>query len=346
MKKRISLLLVFIMIITLNSCGKDGSSSESSVAVTEATVNQVILDYGDEQAFEAALNNGDDLVGKTVVFKAGEIHPDSKLGYNIWSGEHLNFVSKDDPGIKVGDSVAVRITKVENMFTDSWVLNYEKVENAVSGDSTIHYDTMKGKATEKELELVSSGRYVQKQAVGDTIYITAYLKIHNPNTDLIAEFPAADVTVYSKDGKVLTTENQVGSQIMPNDTITLCVLVSVYKDDYYDDISMEVVLSCSRYLKQSNTYKGAKTTDFVISNVSSTKGDYSGRITGEITNQFNSELDDVYVSLVLSKGDKVSYVAFTFVSNLGAGQKKAFEFDIPKDIDEYDDISIEAMEWS
>ena len=150
MKKRISLLLVFIMIITLNSCGKDGSSSESSVAVTEATVNQVILDYGDEQAFEAALNNGDDLVGKTVVFKAGEIHPDSKLGYNIWSGEHLNFVSKDDPGIKVGDSVAVRITKVENMFTDSWVLNYEKVENAVSGDSTIHYDTMKGKATEKE----------------------------------------------------------------------------------------------------------------------------------------------------------------------------------------------------
>ena len=68
-----------------------------------------VIDYGDAEAFEAALNAGENLEGKIVQFEAVEIHPDSKLGYNVCAGNLLG----------------------------SWIINYEKVDNAVIGETTI-----------------------------------------------------------------------------------------------------------------------------------------------------------------------------------------------------------------
>ena len=101
-----------------------------------------MIDYGDAESFEAALNEGKNLEGKVVRFVAGEFHLDSKLGYNVWVGEHLNFVSSRNPDIQDGDTVTVRTTTVENMM-GSWVINYEKVDNAVVGEDTITYSKPK-----------------------------------------------------------------------------------------------------------------------------------------------------------------------------------------------------------
>jgi len=120
-KIRLVLTMVFsLMVFSLAGCG----------------ATKVVADYGNAEAFEAALNNGENLEGKIVSFTAGEIHPDSAAGYDIWAGEHLNFVSATNPDVKEGDIVTVRATTIENLL-GSWLIAYEKVDNVVIGDTTI-----------------------------------------------------------------------------------------------------------------------------------------------------------------------------------------------------------------
>ncbi len=84
-------------------------------------------DYSDEYYFEQALNSGEDVVGKIVCFTADDIRTNTLWGYNIWSGEHLNFVSDNNPKINVGDTVTVKINKV-NKILGSWIIEYEKIK--------------------------------------------------------------------------------------------------------------------------------------------------------------------------------------------------------------------------
>ncbi|MBO6242316.1 MAG: hypothetical protein J6O61_16050 [Butyrivibrio sp.] len=95
-----------------------------------------VLDYGDAESFEAALNAGENLEGKTVRFYASELHPDSAMGYNVWAGEHLNFISSRNPDIKEGDIVDVKATEITSTM-GSWFIKYEKIGDAVIGDNTI-----------------------------------------------------------------------------------------------------------------------------------------------------------------------------------------------------------------
>lgn len=170
--------LVFVMCLamTLCSCGETQESDLSaetqqseSEAVTEKETESkteketeqaeteketkgeesCTLDYGNDKAFETALNNGETLDGKTVRFTAKEIHPDSALGFNIFGGEHLNFVFESDPGVKEGETVCVRAKKVEP-FADSWVISSEIVD-AVEGDGTIN-EVAAQEETEAEAE--------------------------------------------------------------------------------------------------------------------------------------------------------------------------------------------------
>ena len=91
-----------------------------------STAQAVKPDFADAASFEAALNNGDDLTGKTVQFEVKELVPNSALGYNLQAGEHLNFVSSDNPGVKAGDKPIVRVVKVASAL-GSWMITYEKV---------------------------------------------------------------------------------------------------------------------------------------------------------------------------------------------------------------------------
>ncbi len=120
--KRLLGTISVLMIIVVSIVGCGGS--------------KVPIDYADAESFEAALNAGENLEGKVVQFTAQELHPDSISGYNVWAGEHLNFISSRNPDIKAGDTVVVRATTIESMF-GSWLISYEKVDNAQITDSTI-----------------------------------------------------------------------------------------------------------------------------------------------------------------------------------------------------------------
>ncbi|MCR5503256.1 MAG: hypothetical protein K6F53_09620 [Lachnospiraceae bacterium] len=110
------------------------------------------IDYGDAESFEEALNDGEDLEGAVVRFEALELHPDSAMGYDIWAGEHLNFISSRNPKVKEGDTVVVRATRIENIL-GSWIIKYEIVNNAEADKNTItKKDKKTSRASEKEEE--------------------------------------------------------------------------------------------------------------------------------------------------------------------------------------------------
>lgn len=104
------------------------SIEEAVVTATESKNNNADdkgVVYANENDFEAALNSGTDCTGATVTFIAGELQPDSAYGYNIWSGQHLNFVSATNPNVAKGDVVTVKVTNVISTL-GSWIIYYSK----------------------------------------------------------------------------------------------------------------------------------------------------------------------------------------------------------------------------
>ena len=139
--------LAFIIFLVVLISNKNGSISNAKI------------DYENEQIFEDALNDGEQVVGKVVVFRADELHPDSALGYNIWSGEHLNFITDGDPGILQGEEVTAKVLNVTK-HSVSWRIYYEVLSHKMSNkeyqdeiiEEKTERETKKEKTTEKKTE--------------------------------------------------------------------------------------------------------------------------------------------------------------------------------------------------
>lgn len=107
------------------------------------------VDYGDAAAFEEALNRGENLENKTLMFTVTELHPDSALGFNVCGGEHLNFISSRNPDLKVGDTAGVKATEITSLL-GSWIIKYEIIDNPIIGDNTIVSSAQEGNASEEQ----------------------------------------------------------------------------------------------------------------------------------------------------------------------------------------------------
>lgn len=110
MKKIICFLCAALLLLSLVGCGS----------------KTVTPDYEDVAAFESALNAGEDLTGKTVRFTVNVFEPASAFGYNMQTGEHLNFCSASNPKVSVGDTVTVKVEEVTSML-GSWIISYKMV---------------------------------------------------------------------------------------------------------------------------------------------------------------------------------------------------------------------------
>ena len=122
-------IAVCILIVVLNNSNKTVPLSTESVinqAQPTKSETEVLIEYSSDHEFEVALNHGKNPIGAIVHFVAREVHPDSVYGYNIWAGQHLNFVSTYDPHVKAGDNVTVKVTAIET-FMGSWIIRYEKI---------------------------------------------------------------------------------------------------------------------------------------------------------------------------------------------------------------------------
>ena len=341
MRKGIKKVISFMLILALSMsiCGCGGNS-------------KVSIDYGDAESFEKALNAGENLEGKVVRFTALEFHPDSAVGYNVWAGKHLNFISSRNPDIKAGDTVVVRTSEITSSL-GSWFIKYEKVDNAEVTDATISVGNTSsfavgaGTSTNvKPLKMTDYGWFIDEvSSYDDRAYIHFCTLIYNPNESLIAKFPKAIVTVKNGDGSILATEEQTGSIIMPGDTITLCGMFSMPTEGVTDDARILFDVAWSDFTSGNTSYDAVKTTDFTFSNVSEKSSSNENFITGEITNNSSIDLGMVNLSIVLRKDGKIVYMENTFVDGLKSRKTKAFEFQRYHNWPEHDTIECSAMTW-
>ena len=84
-------------------------------------------DYPNAEEFELALNSGEDVVGKTVTITATDVHVSPIAGYNVWAGEHLNFMFDKHPGFNSGDAVTLKIVECSSLL-GSFILKAEVVK--------------------------------------------------------------------------------------------------------------------------------------------------------------------------------------------------------------------------
>ncbi|MGN0447228.1 MAG: hypothetical protein ACI4GC_01630 [Acutalibacteraceae bacterium] len=112
MKKLFTIILAFTLALSLVACGGN---------------TEIKVDYENEVTFEEALNNGEEMTNKTVTFTVNELSPNSAFGYNLQTGEHLNFCSPNNPGVKVGDTITVKVTEVSSIL-GSYIISYEIIK--------------------------------------------------------------------------------------------------------------------------------------------------------------------------------------------------------------------------
>lgn len=111
------------------SCSSSGISIKTIIGPSSVEDKEnptdYTLDYNDSQSFEQALNNGTKVNGKIVQFNVVEYKPDSSLGINCWSGEHLNFISENELSVSAGDIIIGRVKSEPTKVLGSWQIYYE-----------------------------------------------------------------------------------------------------------------------------------------------------------------------------------------------------------------------------
>lgn len=123
-------------IFTIEFHSPEGSGGNNA----EDNTTEYTIDYTDAESFESALNDGAKVNGKIVQFDVVEYKPDSAMGINCWSGEHLNFISQNEADAKKGDIIVGRITEEPSKVLGSWKIPYEPL---VIGGEKVEADTNK-----------------------------------------------------------------------------------------------------------------------------------------------------------------------------------------------------------
>lgn len=198
-----------------NKSSKEPTSTQSvgvneESEITSVENNNYTIDFKDATSFESALNDGKDVNGKIVRFDVVEYKPDSKMGINCWSGEHLNFISDTRLNVKKGDIVVGIITQEPWKLFDSWIIPYKVIETYPGGKNeqeTNEETTAEVKESEtKEPETKEPETKEPETKEPETItkpsseYEKAYIrKLSNYSLYMMFDEDAKKVTYFSTD---------------------------------------------------------------------------------------------------------------------------------------------------
>ena len=318
--KRGLFALVMCLSLTLCGCGNNeqtedaGTSSAEAQQSEDVSAEEVMIDYGDAESFEAALNEGKNLEGKVVRFIAGEFHPQSKLGYNVWAGEHLNFVSSRNPDIQEGDTVTVKTTTIENM-AGSWVINYEKVENAVITDDTVTY------SKPKETTAATTTAKPKTTTVATTTAKEETTEAETSAPDEPAEEKAENTYEHNEYYDIVETssfQNSIGTTIVihkvlakKNVSVSATLLAYASDGSVIGKSSDDITLTEGKYNFFRYSFDGDVSSANIQANAQAKKDSF---MTGERNAvemvQYNMSGDDLYVTFEQTGDELGSFAKF------------------------------------
>lgn len=329
-----------------NNCGTAKPSQTSDTSYT--------IDFESEVEFEAALNRGEITTGKVVRFKADSIHPQSAPGFNVWSGEHLNFITARPVDVKAGDIVIARITDVVSSM-GSWFLSYEILgKEAVDVDDSVAAaaaaePTLTPNPTEpiKSLEsvtLVESSGDVQVVEGGWDLtsgYLYYAAKIRNNSETNAVMFPTIRITARDASGGLVGTTDQVLMEIRPGQELVWAGLgfeisetpanveFQVLKPDSYNIVS-PTALSHADYQPLVVESSSLKDT----------------RLLCEISNPNDYDIGMAAVTVVFRNSDGALLAGDTgYIDDLPAGGKAPFDMSYLSKSIVHSDYEVYACPW-
>lgn len=218
-------------------------------------------------------------------------------------------------------------------------------ESATNVISTNKKDVEKEEKDEGELEIVDSGYTVMDpNSIGD-IYLTYAVTIKNNNKKMAADFPVITVTGRNEDGSILFSEEHTLGTILPGDTVS-------WGDDCIDckgkkPANVEITVDGADFVKPEQAMNvAALSSDFTIENLSEVSGEYDNSVTGEITNNSDTDFESVAVTVILKNQGKIVGGYTGYADNLSAGKQSAFDISsFASDLPAHDSIEVVAQGW-
>ena len=209
----------------------------------------------------------------------------------------------------------------------------KEVSNTIKKDS----NTIKAEKSE-EIKAPSVGDYGYVVVQGSNQYYVEYAYEMTNENQFDIEFPTVKITVKDESGAILTTDEDVRDHIAAGDTVAQAGQVAC------DSIpaSIEIVGIEPDEYNIIDAGSTSATTDFTISNLSL----QSESVTGEITNDSDSDYDSVTITALYkdADGNIVTGATDYYTNKISAGETTAFEiycmFD-PGDFD-YETVTVTA----
>ena len=179
--------LLVAMGMSTAACSSNSNKSNSTVQSSKSvhkkkTVKLPKPDYVTAEDAEAALNAGKVLEGKTVRFRVNDLRPKSAFGYNLETGEHLNFVSPHNPKVKVGDVVIVKVKEVTSTL-GSFVIKYSNLHKVpLNSLSKSEKEKLSGKTNTENKSNVDNNSSSQQSSSQQTTAQSSSSTVQNSNT--------------------------------------------------------------------------------------------------------------------------------------------------------------------
>ena len=218
-------------------------------------------------------------------------------------------------------------------------------DSATNVISTNKKDTEKEEEDQGELEIVESGYTVMApNSIGD-IYLTYAVTIKNNNKKMAVDFPVISVTGRSESGSILFSEEQTLGTILPGDTVSWANDVIDCKGE--TPASVDIKVEGGDFVKPAQSINNAvPSSDFTIENLSEVPGDFDYAVTGEITNNSDTDYDSVAVTVILKNQGKVVGGFTGYADNLSAGKQSAFDISsFMSELPAHDSIEVVAQGW-
>lgn len=312
MRRILAALCALILVFGISGCAAGNKSSD-------------IPDYADVSEFETDLNAGQDMIGKTVTITVDKLVPDSAFGYNIQTGEHLNFCSADNPKVSAGDVLTVRVDDVA-VFLQSYIIGYTVIKTVKKSNPVGSSRPEKSETVPKTDLPVISETYTDYSDKVDIEFedyrnlwggINAFLILTN-NSDVPL---TVDVSIIAYD----SDKNKVGAQEGTAYAVSAGAkaLVSFYFDD-------ESATSVSYEIKSAE-----KETFFkdVIGKISVESNAAKNKQVATVTNNSRYDVSFLSVHCLFYNGDSLVFHSSNFISDLGSGDSSTVELDCYDDYD-------------
>lgn len=189
MKKKyvIAASLLAAMGMSTAACSSNSNKSNSTVQSSKSVHKKKAVklpkpDYATAEDAEAALNAGKVLEGKTVRFRVNDLRPKSAFGYNLETGEHLNFVSSHNPKVKVGDVVIVKVKEVTSTL-GSFVIKYSNLRKVpLNSLSKAEKEKLSGKTNSENKSNTDTNSSNQQSSSQQTTAQSSSSTAQNSNT--------------------------------------------------------------------------------------------------------------------------------------------------------------------